>query len=423
MACTTYPNHRWLYYICIVNSEVFLIEDISAAVRSVTSRLKSLLNEVKSDVLVSVDNRVLLHTRYQFIFNLKFDTPLEKRLFELILNHAMEAEKLGPGAFDKTLETFLGGSSFSRDQKQIVSRQATVPDVENIVIKQVSKIDESLSSMLREALGLAGFGGRIIVEKTHSHVPSVELSRGYNFEISPAWSLSVKLESPRAFVIDGYIEQVSEIHHLLEATAEAKEPAVLFVRGLSEEVLQTLRVNFDRGTLKMVPIIVKFDLEGINSINDIAVVTGCNLVSCNKGDLISSIKFEEAPILGNVVVYPGKVVVQHDKTCRSVASHITFLRKKRAEDVSVEDVGKLYDKRIRSLSPSHVVIKLPDAKDYVKKSQAIDIALRTLRSMVDHGVIDKNGTVMPASTLFAVDLFSSRCRKTISDLGTIIHIG
>ena len=405
-----------------MNSEVFLSEEISSALLSVTSRLKSFLNEVKSDVLVAATDRVLLHTRYQFIFNLKFEKRLERQLFELILNHAMEAEKLGPGAFDKTIESLLNGLPRKKEQSQIVARQTSLQDVEDIVIKQVSMVDEALASMLREALKLAGFGGRIIVEKTHSQTPSVELSRGYNFEVSPAWSLSTKLEAPRAFVIDGYIEQVSEIHHLLEATVEAKEPAVLFVRGLSEEVLHTLRVNFDRGTLKMVPIVVKFDLEGINSINDIAVATGCDLVSCNKGDLISAIKFENAPIVSSVVVYPGKVVVQHEKTSKAVASHISFLRKKRAQDTTVEDVGVLYDKRIRALSPSHVVIKLPDAKDYVKKSQTIDIALRTLRSMVDHGVIDKNGTVMPSSTLFAVDLFSSRCHETISDLGTIIHI-
>jgi hypothetical protein len=300
------------------------------------------------------------------------------------------------------------------------SSLAAVDDIEKIVINNLEKSDKKASSMLREALALAGFGGRILVEKTSNLTPSVELVRGYTFETQPAWSVSTRLDEARVFVIDGYIESVSEIHQLLLAASEAKETAVMFVRGLSEEVIHTLRINYDRGTLKLIPVLVKFDLDGINTVNDIAIVSGCNLISSNKGDLISSIKYEEAPRLKSVIVYPNKVVIHHDETSRNVSSHVATLRKKRSEPSVVDDVGNLYDKRIRSLSPNHVIIRLTNDKDYVRISQAIDVALRTIKAIVDHGVLNDRGILMPYSTKIASVIHASKCHETLTNLGSII---
>jgi hypothetical protein len=359
------------------------------------------------------------------LFNLRLADPLEARLLEIIIGHAVAAEKMGPGAFDMTLERlleiielFLKGITpldFQINQN-VISRPATADDIRRCVIDRVKKVDKVAGDMLTDALELAGFGGRIIVEKTHALMPSVELSRGYSFDTVAAWQLTARLEQPRALVIDGYIEQVSEIHHLLEAANEAKEPIIMFVRGLSQEVLHTLKVNFDRGSLKVVPIIVKFDLEGINSVNDLAIVTGCDLISSNKGDLISAIKFESAPRIEAALVYPNKVVLQHSATRARVAEHVAFLRDKRSKSNVIEDVGKLYDKRIRSLSPSHVVMRLPDNKDFVRVSQSIDVALRTIKSLVDHGVTAE----MPTAARVAAAVHAQKCYETLASLGALL---
>ena len=409
--------------------EVHNQQSVNAALKSLVTKLDNLINNVNSDVLVESHKNVLLHTKLQAIFNFKPGEAAEQHLLEIILNHAMAAEKLGPGAFDETIRMTLellkqSGKGFQQSNNQkletTVSSLATETDVQKLIDGVVSKIDVKVGSILREALNLSGFGGRILIEKSTTPVSSVELTRGYTFETTSAWQLSTRLDDVRAFVIDGYVEQVSEIHHLLQAASDAKETAILFVRGLSNDVLHTLRVNYDRGTLKMVPIIVKFDLDGINTVNDIAIATGCDLISSNKGDLINSIKYESAPRLKSVIVYPNKVVIHHDVTAKSVAVHVANLRKKRTEPSVVDDVGNLYDKRIRSLSPNHVVIRLPDNKDYVRLSQAIDVTLRTIKAMIDHGVINHNGTVMPASTKIAAEVHSSRCHSTLINLGAII---
>jgi hypothetical protein len=411
-------------------NNVFLQPQIKSELIKLLRNIKK-YDSIKSEVLVSSKAGLCLHTRFQFFFNLKPESALEAKLYELILNYALEAEKFGPGAFDtviqllaeysEKIEKDIPLSDFAKNiQTTADIKPTSLSDVNGIVINRLEAINSTLGALFFEAIKLAGFGGRIIIEKTHSQKPSIELNCGYTFEVKPAWPLSVKLDNPKILVIDGFIESVSEIHHILEKQFETKQSSIIFARGMAPDVISTLRVNFDRGSLKTVPVIVNFDLEGINTINDIAVVSGGDVISSNKGNLISSIDYNTIKAVNSAVIYPTKVVLQHNQTSRAVSAHTTFLKNKRNENSSIEDVGKLYDKRIRSLSSNHVLMRIPDNKDYVIAAQSIDIGLRTLKSMIDYGCIEKNGKKMPAALDFATDIFLKKCLKSVLDLGAAI---
>jgi chaperonin GroEL (HSP60 family) len=411
-------------------NNIFLNSEIELSFRNLLKKLSE-ISKTGSLILHQTKSGIIFHTQYQFLFNYKPASPLEARLYEMIIGHAVDAEKMGPGAFDKTIQLileysqkYLIGVSISdflkNIQNTIQSTPATINDVADMILDPMKSQDSKLSSLFMEAVNLAGFGGKIIVEKTHAQTPSVELNCGYSFDVKPAWPINVKLENVKVFVIDGFIESVSEIHHLLEKLSESKSTAMFFARGMSPDVISTLRVNFDRGSLKVVPVIVNFDLEGINSLNDIAIVSGCDVVSSNKGNLISCIDVDVAPTIESATIYPTKITLQHGSTSRSVASHVSYLKNKRLDDSMIEDVSKLYDKRIRSLSPNHVLIRLPDDRNFVIASQTIDLALRGLRSLVDYGVIEVDGKKMPTAMNFAAGTFASKCLSQILNVGAVI---
>lgn len=391
--------------------------DPVAALRRVKNRL-GIVRDVHA-ALVSDKGRPLVHTHMQVVFNTKHVSAFDRAIHETLMTHALRAEKLGPGGFDRTIELVLeklGAHGGLHLPRQVTPRSATAQDVERIVQLHTSRAGERTAQMLQRALALAGHGGRIIIEKTHSSTPSVELVRGYTFELVPILPLDVSFVHARIFCIDGYIEEVSEIHHLLEAAAEAKEPAVLFVRGMSDDVKHTLKVNYDRGSLRVLPIGVMFDLEGMNTLIDLSVVCGCDLVSSLKGDLISSIKFHEAPYVDQVTVFRGRTVVANAGTHVHVAAHVSNLRKRR-EDEQIDDKGKLFDKRIKSLSPNHVIVRLPDDKDYVVCSQGIDNALRAVKSAVDFGVTETGDLV---ATEMSSRVHADRCIRTLLALGAYL---
>lgn len=400
-------------------TEVYLEKEVAAARCRLVKTLSLLRGEVQEEVLVSVGDRCVVHTNFQFIFNLKLKDPIEAKILELLVEHSLSAERMGPGAFDACLQAFIDRADPEAPSSgDFLARTPTWEEARRIALDRLRGVDDVLHDLVSTGLELAGFGGKVVVEKTHGQDPSAELTRGYTFDVTPGWPNSSYFEDVRVFVVDGFVEQVSEVHHLLQAASEAKEPAVIFVRGMSEEVLHTLRVNFDRGTLKVMPVVVKFDLDGINTVNDLAVVAGCDLVSSNKGDLISSVKFEDAPRVRSVGVYPNKVIVQNEGTAARVAAHVKFLRDKRNAASAVEDVGLMYDRRIRSLSPNCVTLRIPNTKDFVRRSQAVDQALRTLRSLVDFGLDRQDGR--PLAAKVAAQLYSKKLNECLRSLGAVL---
>lgn len=398
--------------------EINTSSDIAESLRRIFARLDEVRRLDRS--IVRSKTQPIVHTRMQSVFNLKFTTPVDRTLHELVMTHAVAAEKLGPGAFNRCIDLIIENS---RDhvgvepghEKRILSTKASSGAVARLVASFAETGGPRTVAMLNEAMKLAGHGGRIIVEKTSSSTPSVELVRGYTFELQQLLPIDVSFIQPRIICIDGFIEDVSEIHHILEAASSAKEPCILFLRGVSEDVKHTLKVNYDRGSLRVVPVGVKFDLEGMNSIVDLSVATGAELVSSLKGDLISSIKFHETPYVDQVTIFKGRTVVMCPRTRFAVATHVATLRKRRQEE-KLDDVGTLLDKRIRSLSPNHVVIRLPDDKDFVLCSQAIDYALRAVKSAIERGITGN----MPAATELAAQTHARRCLRTLNDLGAYL---
>lgn len=385
--------------------------DVTRAISRVTKAITPQLDRV----LTCSKGGTELITRLQSLVKTQHLDMLDRAVHETVLTHAIASEKMGPGSLSLFLD-LVSDDEVKASSGHVLGRHPTVDDVKRVVARRSSTARPFVGAMIWEALNLAGFGGRIIVEKTSSSVPSVELVRGYTFEVNPGFPLDFSFLRPRVACIDGFIESVSEVHHLLEAAAAAREPCVCFMRGASHDVIHTLRVNYDRGTLRVVPMIVRFDLDGMNTLNDIAIVAGTDVVSALKGELISSVNFSQLAVVEQVTAFKGSTVIVEGKTASSVRVHVGRLRNRREEE-RVDDVGRLLDARIRSLSPSHVVVRLPDDRDFVVNSQAIDNTLRSVRACIDRGV-DESGD--PVATVVAARYHAMRCRDTLKSLGAAL---
>ena len=192
-----------------MNLDIHHQADVVQALHIVITRLAYLHKNVNDRVLVAHKGGILVHTRLQTMFNLKFAVPIEQSLHEVIMSHALAAERLGPGGFDACIERLLEkfdvhsssdqSAEHSMNSSDILGIGATVPsalDVDWVLTEHLSIANIKTQAMLRQALNLAGFAGRIMIEKALGK-PSVELVRGYSFEQNPAWPISVKLERPK----------------------------------------------------------------------------------------------------------------------------------------------------------------------------------------------------------------------------------
>jgi len=395
-----------------------IIEDINFVIDEMAK-----FDSVKHALRLS-KGALVVDTHIQTVFGMRFTSPRRQSIHELIVSYALTAERMGPGSFNgciRRCQQLLGGTHGTHQPRTVYATPPSTKDVDWVIGRYGLSMWPNVMQLVRYAVDLAGLNGKIIVERSSSSSNSVELIDGHTFSLQSTVVNRLRLTQPRVICVDGFIESVGEVHRLLQAASEEKTPVVLFVRGLTDDVKHTIKVNNDRGTLQVFPVIVKFDLEGINTLNDVAVVAGCDLVSSHKGDLISSIDMRSGSIVDRIVIDGNRITIINPATRERVKSHVSALRIKRSKE-EVIDVSQLIDARIRSLLPRHVIVRIKDNSDYVRVSQAIDYTLRALQSLIERGTIETPAGKELAATYWAIEHYAVRCVDQLRSLGEVIRV-
>ena len=342
-----------------------------------------------------------------------FDDYAHQKIFDILSEHILRAESISPAAGDLMIRRLMGDTFSS--SKTVSFHRDHLTDL----LKTFA--DENCVALVQEAIDLAGLRGKITIARSSSKNDVVELTKGYLFEdlCSSFGQNSLELSTPKVLCIDGYIESVSEIHHLLTSLSETKETCVLFVRGLSDEVLHTLRLNFDRKTVICVPIVVKFDIDGANLLNDIAVIAGNDVVSSFKGQTISSIDLFFQKSVDSIKISGKTTSIVNKSSHDRVDRHIQHLQKKILSAENSASVEAL-TKRIKRLGSNQVNIHLSDDHMFLKRSLMIDRCIRSLKC-TNNGIVCLDQKVYLNSSVAASKLYADKFNKVINDIGCIVH--
>jgi len=357
----------------------------------------------------------------------------------ILLDAVGRSETIGPGGGPATLQmtifitlALLRQMAAGEDpQKLLQGLQEDVRCLQELIQVEtrwpiLSELHELLAKtalcdferdLVNTAIDLAGLEGRIFVETSSGPRSLVELSQDHSFQLSPvpevvdpsdSWSGS----NVRIGVIDGMIERVSEIHALLEAASANVEPVVLLCRGYSEEVIATLGLNRKRGTLNVIPIIVPFDAESANSLKDVAVILECDIVTALKGQLISSMTWDEMTIVNEVQWTSGVLTIRSTEHSQGLDTHIEQLMKRRA-DLPPDGRRDILDNRIRSLTTFGVGIRV-GGENAIQHTQSIDVLLRSVRAIISYGLVDVDAVLKQSDSslcrhaLEKIDFFGSK---------------
>jgi len=224
------------------------------------------------------------------------------------------------------------------------SFRSTLNDLEKFINQEIRSCETI--EIISESLRLASLNSSITVKKSEHRETKIEIKKGYSFKIKNDKNFllgrkKISKSNVNCYVIDGMIESISEIHHLLSLAAENKEPYVLFLRNLDPEVYNTIYVNLQRGTIDLIPICVGFEEDTINILNDISICTGCELISSLNGDLISASTRRAAIKIENIEISENEIVIHNSTTSKSVKSHIKYLKHKK--DLLKNDDSKIRD--------------------------------------------------------------------------------
>lgn len=386
--------------------------DYITEVINILDHLDRILQENQSILTTDPDDRLVFWSP-EIVRRAVPNKGLGNVIGRVILDATSRAEIIGAGAGEITLRLIVNLSLFFLRQlrsgddfqklihliqndsdcfQDFIQEEVRWPDLCSLqnLLERLSHSERELA-IVKEAIDLAGLEGRIFVEVTNSSRSSVELILDYVFRLSPSPEV-IGLDETwhekevRCVLIDGVVESVSEIHRLLTAASQHREPCLLFCRGFSEEVISTLALNRKRRTLNVIPVQVPFDVEFANTLKDLAVILGTDIVTSLQGQLISSIKWEDLIVIPEAKWQSGILSIRTGGDSCRVLAHLAELLRHRSE-LPLDARRDILDKRIRSLTTSAVEIRVggQDAQEMAKR---IDLLLRTVRSVISYGLVD-----------------------------------
>lgn len=396
-------------------------KDVLEGFNESISRLKEKFG--KTEKALSENLIPLEKESYHFISRLLVpETKWDNILYSHIFKIALQSEKLSAGSSyisilsaisfvenllkypeflekneNEIIEEYNSKNVSTQESLELMSKSLT----KDLMIQFVRKLceDKTLSTILEEAISLAGMEGNIQIENSENPSYSVELRYGYHF---PAKIYKIFLPSfgtwmqsnCKIFLVDGIVEKVSEIDKILKKSYETKIPLVFVAQGFSEEVLATIKTNYDKKNFNIFPVLLGTDLDSLNVLNDISAVTRCKTISILSGDMLIYANYDELPIIDSIKCNESGMLIQHSKNRSAVGAQIKSLLLKRKEqnDRGIMDITSLFDKRISNLLSHTVIIHLPNLNkfenEYVRSR--IDVVLRTIRTLVSYGFVNLN---------------------------------
>ena len=277
---------------------------------------------------------------------------------------------------------------------------------DNDKIKQVATIsannDESIGSLIAEAMKVVGKDGVITVEEakgTETEVKTVEgmqFDRGYlsPYFVTNAEKMITELETPYILIHDKKISNMKDLLPVLEPVAQSGKPLLIIAEDVDGEALATLVVNKIRGSLKIAAVKAPgFGDRRKAMLEDIAILTGGTVISEERG-----FKMENTTI--DMLGTCEKVEIDKDNTTivNGAGTKDDIVARTNQIKAQIETTTSDYDKeklqeRLAKLAGGVAVLYVGAATEVEmkEKKDRVDDALAATRAAVEEGIIPGGG--------------------------------
>ena len=174
----------------------------------------------------------------------------------------------------------------------------------------------------------------------------------------------------KVIIIDGVIQNVSEIHYVMHDSAENKTPYVIFCYGTSPEVKHNIIVNNKKSITRIYPICLNFNENSLNVLNDIAVLHDSEIISANKGQTITT-EIKKLKAVGKKISINNNMF-SFIPVCskKQIIDHKTYLSKRiqnasanSNKDVIVNRYKRLFSKSLKIILPE----ELKENSDFIRE--------------------------------------------------------
>ena len=368
--------------------------------------VKHFIDKAESEYKQLIDNKCIylnsqvINSSSLNYLNIDSEDSASRQLKQLLRVEFDICEKIYPYLGDLFLELYFN----KRKLKKIKKFKFHKNNVNNFLLSLDNSLVEQIANYifnycsLNYAIQIEKCEGNDVITEKYDNL-SINIDYDHDFLLLQQ---SHKMKNYKFRIIDGMIETVGEIHHLLYNASINKEPYVIFCFGMSSEVKHVILENNKRNITNIFPVCITFCEETINILNDIAVLHNCEVISASKGQTISQ-EIRKKLQIGNEIIFSKNNIIINP-VCEEITlqNHKMFLIK-RADDSKNKTNRALIEKRIKHLNSRSIKIFLPNQvlkhNNFIRE---LDYILRFFKSInldltLIKKIIDKKFYYVPTS--------------------------
>ena len=291
------------------------------------------------------------------------------------------------------------------EQLQAMSK----PCADNNAISQVGTIsansDESIGSIIAEAMEKVGKEGVITVEEGNSLENELDVVEGMQFDrgyLSPYFvnnqqNMTAELEDPFVLLHDKKISNIRELLPALEGAAKSGKPLLIIAEDIEGEALATLVVNNMRGIVKVAAVKAPgFGDRRKAMLQDLAILTGGTVISEEVGMSLDNVTLDDLGQAKRVVITKeDTTVIDGAGSADDIKGRVEQIRAQMDVTTSDYDREKLQE-RLAKLAGGVAVIKVGAATEVEMKEKKarVEDALHATRAAVEEGVVPGGGVAL-----------------------------
>ena len=262
--------------------------------------------------------------------------------------------------------------------------------------------DDTIGRLIAEAMEKVKKEGVITVDEAKGTETTIEVVEGMQFDrgyISPYFvtdpdKMQCAMDQPFILLYDKKISNLKDLLPILEQTAQSGRGLLIIAEDVEQDALATLVVNRLRGSLKVCAVKAPgFGDRRKEMLEDIAILTGGNVISADKGMALNTATMQDLGTASTVTVTKENTTIVNGAGNKdAIAARVAQIKAQIAQTTSDYDREKLQE-RLAKLAGGVAVLHIgaPSEVEMKEKKDRVDDALSATRAAIAEGIVPGGG--------------------------------
>ena len=273
-------------------------------------------------------------------------------------------------------------------------------------VATISAQDKEMGNMIAEVMEEVGKDGVVTVETSNTFGLSKEVVKGLQFDrgyishymVTNQDKMEAVLEDAHILITDKKISSLQELLPILEKLVKlGKKELVIIADDVDGDALPTLIVNKVRGIFSALAVKAPgFGDKKKEMLEDIAVITGAQVITEDKGMKLENIELEMLGRARKVISTKDNTTIVEGKGEKSTIDARVSQIRKAIESSTSEFEKEKFQERLAKLSGGVGVLKVGAATEVEQKNKRLKLedALNATKAAIEEGIVPGGGVAL-----------------------------